>query len=151
MAAPLALGSTWVLWETRVGTQADAFSQALAPVARIHTAAEYWTWMVHLPQPSALFSNRSHYVHIERPQALSDSAPGADGRPASRTERVSILGWALFRDGIRPEWEDPACCTGYSLAMHKCTCPLRQAALHPRDPPAPSSHPSHAASLRALH
>nr|ARD09182.1 eukaryotic translation initiation factor 4E-1d2 [Amphidinium carterae] len=79
----------WSVWEQRVQDKKSEYSAATKEAASFDSVSSFWSCWSHIPQPSQLLSGRSF--------ARQDN--GA-------TTRVDAL--MIFRDGIRPQWEDPA-------------------------------------------
>ncbi len=96
----LAFKSAWVLWEKPVQTHSndhDHYSSAMRVLSRISNVEEFWKYWLCVPQPSELLEGK-HFVR-EQP------AP-------HEGELTQIDTLMLFREGIRPEWEDAANATG---------------------------------------
>mmetsp|Transcript_37093 Transcript_37093/g.86345 ORF Transcript_37093/g.86345 Transcript_37093/m.86345 type:complete len:232 (-) Transcript_37093:87-782(-) len=90
VAANLPLRYRWVVWEQLMasGTKSIQYSESTRQIASCETVEDFWKMWVQLPQPSELFSHRmvlnvSDGFHI-----------------------VDAL--MVFRDGIKPQWEDEA-------------------------------------------
>jgi len=82
------LGSAWTLWEQI--SQADMkaqYADATRRVASFSTVKSFWRYWNHLPQPSIL---------LEGKRFVRDS----DG------SKSVVDGLFIFRDGVKPEWED---------------------------------------------
>jgi len=76
------LSTTWVLYE-----QSTASKFGAREVLKISTVKQFWSCWNHLPQPSHLL----------------------EGKRWARTENGKkdyINGFMIFKDGIKPEWED---------------------------------------------
>jgi len=87
------LHSSWTIWEMlQKGKKKDDFDHGSA-TASFSTVKGFWNHWNHLPQPSELFDGKK-FVR-ERP----------DGQSV-----VECL--MLFRDGVKPAWEDPTNATG---------------------------------------
>lgn len=88
---------TWTIWE-QIMQQSDAknsaYSDATHKVANFSTVKGFWKYWNHLPQPSELLDGKKF---------VRDN--GVDSRSI-----VDAL--MLFRDGIKPEWEDSTNATG---------------------------------------
>ncbi|CAL1133224.1 unnamed protein product [Cladocopium goreaui] len=85
-----ALDSKWVLWEQLgLSAQRDSsqYSQATQKVATLDTIKAFWRYWNHMPQPSLLLEGKK-FLRIKD-----------DGR-------LVVDALMLFKDGIRPEWED---------------------------------------------
>lgn len=79
-----ALRSTWTLWEQ---IAAANYADATRQVASFSTVKGFWKYWCHLPQPSELLDGKKFVRE------------GAD----SRSVVDSLM---LFKEGIKPEWED---------------------------------------------
>ena len=99
----------WTLWEKPVSNHSndhDHYQSATRCLSRITNIEEFWKYWLCVPQPSELFEGK-HFVRE------SDTTVGA---------LVQIDTLMLFREGVRPEWEDPANSTGGHLQyMFKTT------------------------------
>jgi len=84
------LKCTWAIWE-QILPSADAktsrYSDATHKIASFSTAQEFWRYWNHLPQPSELLRQKRMVREEE------------DGL-------VQVDALMIFRDGVRPEWED---------------------------------------------
>lgn len=79
----------WVLWEQIMQSGKSAqYSDATHKVASFGTVKGFWKYWNHLPQPSELLENKK----IVREQ------------PDGQIQVVDAI--MLFREGVRPEWED---------------------------------------------
>ena len=87
----LPLQYSWTLWQQHKAedTQSADYKSSMKPLLTVSTAAEFWRAFVHVPQPSHLL--------------LSPSPP------------FLATSFMLFREGVRPEWEDPLNRTGGHL------------------------------------
>lgn len=99
----------WKLWEKPVSTHSndhDHYASATRCLSRITNVEEFWKYWLCVPQPSELLEGK-HFVRE------TDAATGA------LTQIDTLM---LFREGVRPEWEDPANATGGHLQyMFKVT------------------------------
>jgi translation initiation factor 4E len=89
----------WVLWEKPVQNHSndhDHYSTAMRVLSRMSNVEEFWKYWLCVPQPSELLEGK----HFVREVANTDG------------ELSHIDTLMLFREGIRPEWEDPANATG---------------------------------------
>jgi len=88
---------SWTIWE-QLQQAADAkaaqYADATHRVASFGTVKEFWRYWNHLPQPSQLLDGNKRFVRE------------TDGT------RSIVDALMVFRDGIRPEWEDPANASG---------------------------------------
>ena len=105
---PIPLKSSWSLWEQlqQAQTVTSIPDQIPAPVVNVSAnygdltrkvvtvsdVQSFWRYFSHLPQPSAILGESMKVVRQE-----SEDAP---------VHTLAAL--MLFRDDIRPEWEDPA-------------------------------------------
>lgn len=89
-ADDLPLRHRWVVWEQlmAVGDKSIQYSESTRQIAACATVEEFWKTWSQLPQPSELLSKRM-VLNV------------ADG-----FHIVDAL--MLFRDGVSPQWEDPA-------------------------------------------
>ena len=100
ISKPIPLKYTWALWEQ---LQQGAHAETAAPagpaatygdlttrVASISDVQSFWKYFVHLPQPSQILGESKKIVR----QELEDA-------PAH-----TLAALMIFKDGIRPEWED---------------------------------------------
>ncbi|GLD94175.1 hypothetical protein PINS_up002786 [Pythium insidiosum] len=82
------LQSGWSIWEIRDKQKNMAWSDALSKLCTFHTVEEFWGYWNNIPKVS---------------QVLFDGFTRkkfADGR--------TVESFAIFKDGVMPEWEDPA-------------------------------------------
>ena len=92
----------WTLWEKPVSTHSndhDHYASATRCLSRITNVEEFWKYWLCVPQPSELLDGK-HFVREV------DAASGA------LTQIDTLM---LFREGVRPEWEDPANSSGGHL------------------------------------
>jgi translation initiation factor 4E len=93
---PLPLRYTWCLWEQIMQAsdgKSNQYSDATRKVADFNTVQEFWKLWNHMPQPSEL---------LEQKRMVREQHDGLH----------VIDAIMIFRDGIRPEWEDPANSSG---------------------------------------
>jgi translation initiation factor 4E len=85
----LPLRYTWSIWEQimQSSDKAAQYSDATHQVAQFSTVQDFWTLWNHLPQPSELLEQKR--MVREQPDGLH-----------------VIDAIMIFRDNIRPEWED---------------------------------------------
>mmetsp|Transcript_54398 Transcript_54398/g.102010 ORF Transcript_54398/g.102010 Transcript_54398/m.102010 type:complete len:235 (-) Transcript_54398:247-951(-) len=85
----------WVLWEQLSLSQrgSSQYSQATQPVATLDTAKTFWRYWNHMPQPSLLLEGKKF-------MRVKDDA------------RHVVDALMLFKEGIRPEWEDAVNASG---------------------------------------
>mmetsp|Transcript_60096 Transcript_60096/g.143208 ORF Transcript_60096/g.143208 Transcript_60096/m.143208 type:complete len:284 (-) Transcript_60096:98-949(-) len=79
----------WAIWEQRVQEKKSEYSAATKDIASFDTVSSFWACWSHIPQPSQLLTGSSFARQ--------------DNGAATRVDALMI-----FRDGIRPQWEDPA-------------------------------------------
>ncbi|CAE8681289.1 unnamed protein product, partial [Polarella glacialis] len=90
---PMPLKDTWVLWEQAVpaaDVKGSNYSDATKEVVPFKTAQEFWSIWNGVPQPSEL---------IEGNKRITRDHPSG---PPSSIDAIMI-----FKQGVRPEWEDP--------------------------------------------
>jgi len=87
-----ALRYTWILWE-QIMQSSDAkaaqYSDATHRVASFSTVKTFWKYWNHLPQPSELLDGKKFVRESGQNKSVVDAL-------------------MVFRDGIKPEWEDTA-------------------------------------------
>jgi len=85
----LPLRYTWSIWEQimQSNEKAAAYSDATHKVAQFMTVQEFWKLWNHMPQPSEL---------LEQKRMVREQSDGLH----------VIDAIMIFRDNIRPEWED---------------------------------------------
>jgi len=85
-----ALRYTWTIWE-QIMQQSDAknaaYSDATHRVASFSTVKGFWKYWNHLPQPSELLDGKKFVRETADSRSIVDAL-------------------MLFREGIKPEWED---------------------------------------------
>mmetsp|Transcript_115377 Transcript_115377/g.326924 ORF Transcript_115377/g.326924 Transcript_115377/m.326924 type:complete len:231 (+) Transcript_115377:74-766(+) len=91
----LPLRYTWAIWEQimQSNEKQAAYSDATHKVASFSTVQEFWTLWNHVPQPSELLEQKR--MVREQPDGLH-----------------VIDAIMIFRENIRPEWEDKMNATG---------------------------------------
>jgi len=84
-----ALRFTWTIWEQIMQTDAKnaAYSDATHRVASFSTVKGFWKYWNHLPQPSELLDGKKFVRETADSRSIVDAL-------------------MLFREGIKPEWED---------------------------------------------
>lgn len=87
------LEATWTIWQQIAQSDSKAYSDATQNVASFSTVKDFWRYWNHLPQPSELLDGKKFVRET----------------PDSRSIVDALM---LFRDGIKPEWEDSANATG---------------------------------------
>eukprot|EP00442_Polarella_glacialis_P028573 CAMPEP_0115060936 /NCGR_PEP_ID=MMETSP0227-20121206/7729_1 /TAXON_ID=89957 /ORGANISM="Polarella glacialis, Strain CCMP 1383" /LENGTH=223 /DNA_ID=CAMNT_0002446183 /DNA_START=115 /DNA_END=783 /DNA_ORIENTATION=- len=90
-----ALRHTWTIWEQIAQTQRDnsQYSDQTNRVASFSTVKGFWKYWNHLPQPSMLLDGKK-FVRVT---------------PDNKNVVDALM---LFREGIKPEWEDTANAAG---------------------------------------
>ena len=89
----------WHLWEKLASSGASSYSSAMQDVATVKSVREFWAHWINVPQPSELLEGNK----IVREEV--------EGKPAN------IDSLMLFREGVKPEWEDPANRSGGHFAF----------------------------------
>lgn len=86
----LPLRYSWAIWEQimQSSDKSAQYSDATHKVSSFSSVQEFWKLWNHMPQPSELLEQRR--IVREQPDGLH-----------------VIDAIMIFRDGIRPEWEDP--------------------------------------------
>lgn len=88
----LPLRYTWAIWEQimQSNDKNAAYSDATHKVVTFDTAQDFWRLWNHMPQPSELLESKRMV------------------RECTTTNFLYVIDAVMiFRDGIRPEWEDP--------------------------------------------
>mmetsp|Transcript_71487 Transcript_71487/g.198426 ORF Transcript_71487/g.198426 Transcript_71487/m.198426 type:complete len:229 (-) Transcript_71487:225-911(-) len=97
MQNDLPLKYTWAIWEQIMqssdGKQAAQYSDAMHKFASFATVQEFWKLWNYMPQPSKLLEQKR--MVREKPEGMQ-----------------VIDSIMIFRDNIRPEWEDGMNATG---------------------------------------
>lgn len=92
-----ALRFTWTIWEQIMQQSGDAknaaYSDATHRVASFNTVKGFWKYWNHLPQPSELLDGKKFVRENGKDKSIVDAL-------------------MLFREGIKPEWEDSVNATG---------------------------------------
>jgi len=81
---PMYLSSGWTLWTQGSGRY------TVSKVVSFETAQEFWEVWDSVPQPGELFESKMFV------------------KESSKSGVSSVAGFMVFRDGIKPEWQDPA-------------------------------------------
>jgi translation initiation factor 4E len=86
---------TWTIWEQILQTDVKNanYSDATHQVASFGTVKDFWKYWNHLPQPSELLDGKKFVRETNGNRNIVDAL-------------------MLFRDGVRPEWEDSTNATG---------------------------------------
>lgn len=97
--AKMLLKHKWVVWEHRNlpkgGGQDSAYHHALGYVSEFDNVEGLWRVMNNVPMPSKFF--------------------GTPQRGRIKVGGRSVEGWSMFREGVRPEWEDPCNISGAEI------------------------------------
>lgn len=96
----LKLWDRWVLWETKCSR--NEYVSSLVQVGVIGSVEEFWRYYNNYPYPSMIFYNGEYKPTVKNPM-----------------RNVSSI--ALFREGVKPEWEDPLNLYGAELALRNFT------------------------------
>lgn len=101
--ASLKLRAKWIVWQQLVATPGKtiSYSDSTRQIACVETVEAFWQTWARLPQPSEL---------IQRRMVVKDSPDG------SGYHYVDAI--MLFRDGVQPQWEDPANAEGGHFQFH---------------------------------
>lgn len=86
---PIPLDNGWALWE-----QVSAGNYSTRKVVSFDNAQDFWSIFNGIPQPSELLEGKRFM------------------REQSRGAATAVEALMIFREGIMPEWEDPANSTG---------------------------------------
>mmetsp|Transcript_15228 Transcript_15228/g.40598 ORF Transcript_15228/g.40598 Transcript_15228/m.40598 type:complete len:239 (+) Transcript_15228:104-820(+) len=87
---------TWTIWEQIAQNPADKakdYSDATHRVATFSTVKGFWKYWNHLPQPSELLDGKKFVREADGSRSIVDAL-------------------MVFREGIKPEWEDPVNASG---------------------------------------
>lgn len=90
-----ALRFTWTIWEQIMQTndRSNQYSDATHRVASFGTVKGFWKYWNHLPQPSELLDGKKFVRETAESKSVVDAL-------------------MVFRDGVKPEWEDAVNATG---------------------------------------
>tara|TARA_B100001094_G_C18170082_1_gene794554 strand:- start:1501 stop:2127 length:627 start_codon:yes stop_codon:yes gene_type:complete len=80
----------WVVWEHRNDCQ--NYADNINPVCSFDTVEDFWAHWIYLPQPVEFFY--------------------APRQPRKLVYGRSVVSYSIFRENIKPEWEDPIACKG---------------------------------------
>eukprot|EP00928_Gymnodinium_smaydae_P070311 TRINITY_DN54172_c0_g1_i1.p1 TRINITY_DN54172_c0_g1~~TRINITY_DN54172_c0_g1_i1.p1 ORF type:complete len:258 (-),score=66.75 TRINITY_DN54172_c0_g1_i1:64-777(-) len=96
----LPLRFKWVIWQQLMSSQGKAvqYHEATRPIAECDSVEGFWRLWARLPQPSELLQNRMESVVGDRPLAVD-----------------ALM---IFRDGVRPQWEDKENSEGGHFQFH---------------------------------
>mmetsp|Transcript_71247 Transcript_71247/g.189027 ORF Transcript_71247/g.189027 Transcript_71247/m.189027 type:complete len:240 (-) Transcript_71247:37-756(-) len=88
---------TWTIWEQVAQNpgekQPKEYSDATHRVASFSTVKGFWKYWNHLPQPSELLDGKKFVREVDGSRSIVDAL-------------------MVFREGIKPEWEDPVNASG---------------------------------------
>lgn len=89
------LSCSWVIWEQIMQTDAKAaaYSDATHRVASFNSVKGFWKYWNHLPPPSELLDGKKFVRETGETKSIIDAL-------------------MLFREGVKPEWEDAENVTG---------------------------------------
>lgn len=95
------LKHTWSVWEQHVRTKekGSQYADATKLTVNFSTVKEFWSVWNHLPQPSELLD-------------------GKKWMRESGDSRTIVDCLMVFREGIKPEWEDPVNARGGHFQVH---------------------------------
>lgn len=99
------LAACWALWEVR-STPGAVYTEAVHPVGSFNTLESFWAYWSRLPRLAALFNDGVSSAC--RRGLLRAWRPVGDSSVPRPPESVILDGFAVFREGVRPEWEDAA-------------------------------------------
>jgi len=93
VSTPMPLKYTWCVWEQeQMDETKTKYRDSTRKVAKFSTVQEFWKLWHNVPQPSELLDGKVMVREIE----------GEEGK----TETSVIGALMIFREGIKPEWED---------------------------------------------
>eukprot|EP00929_Paragymnodinium_shiwhaense_P016398 TRINITY_DN124710_c0_g1_i1.p1 TRINITY_DN124710_c0_g1~~TRINITY_DN124710_c0_g1_i1.p1 ORF type:complete len:236 (-),score=61.65 TRINITY_DN124710_c0_g1_i1:53-760(-) len=100
---PLPLRAKWIVWQQLMAMpgKAVAYGDSTRQIACVDTVESFWQTWSRLPQPSQL---------LQRRMAVKESAD------TGGYHYVDAM--MLFREGIQPQWEDPANAEGGHFQFH---------------------------------
>merc|ERR1712048_224620 len=96
-----ALRFTWTIWEQIMqpsDVKASQYSDATHRVASFSTVKGFWKYWNRLPQPSELLDGNKFVRETPEGRSVVDAL-------------------MVFREGIKPQWEDPANANGGHLSF----------------------------------
>lgn len=79
------LQNTWCIWEHESSKNSSDYGSNMNHLGSFNTIEEFWRYYNHVPRPSQVFY---------------------DGKTNKRVGDRQIESFALFKEGIKPEWED---------------------------------------------
>ncbi len=142
------LATSWTLWELRSSPGVE-YAESFHPIGQFGTLEKFWAYWSRLPRLSALFSDGVSSTMRNGVRRSWKGRPAAAGLPPpqdpseKQEDDVVVLvdGFAVFREGVQPAWEDPSNCAGgewncrkggaaWAGTVPSATCPLRSV-----DPP----------------
>lgn len=77
----------WVLWEHRTGSDESSYSNNLQQLGEFNTVEGFFRYVKHMPWPSEFFYTK--------------------GEPRLRLADRDVVGFSMFKKGVKPCWEDP--------------------------------------------
>lgn len=137
---PLPLRYSWSLWEQlqqnqptgghaeqpapTVANASANYGDLTRKVATMSDIQEFWRYFIHLPQPSTVLGESMKVVRKE-----------SDEEGASHT----LAALMLFKENVRPEWEDPANRKGghfqFTLQLERSRSSAKESQSTPKDLP----------------
>jgi hypothetical protein len=107
------LAQSWCLWELRHGVE---YSASMHCLGRFDSLESFWALWARLPRPSAIFGDGSALFR----KGLVPTVPSG-----TQYSPDLVDGYAVFVEGVRPEWEDERNKRGGEWCCRKCKLPLR--------------------------
>ena len=119
----MSLRHTWTIWEVRASNAADGattcsdYGESIHAVGSFSDLETFWAYWSRLPRLSALFSDG---VSSEYRKGVCRTKLAPTVGPAIESSEVVVVdGFAVFREGVKPAWEDPANNTGGEWCCRK--------------------------------
>lgn len=112
-AAKMPLHNEWKVWEQIENDMTGSYTDNMKPISSFNTVQEFWQLWNMLPQPS---------------QLMSDKRMVRNG-PTGKAQMVDAI--MIFRDEVKPMWEDPLNATGghFEIRYQQTREPEEQAQL----------------------
>ncbi|CAM9239833.1 unnamed protein product [Phaeothamnion confervicola] len=98
------LSHRWRIWEHKVTNSKGQWGDNMQCVADFNTVEDFWRYYNNIPRPSQVFY---------------------DGQTRKRVGDRTVDGYSLFKEGIKPEWEDEANANGGEWSCRK-SMPIMQ-------------------------
>ena len=92
------LPKSWTFYEQRIINSNENFSDLIFKLGDVKTIKEFLSYFYCIPPPSKLFTTETEY---------------------RRFKDRKVNGWSFFRQGIKPEWEDPKNINGCEIFFRK--------------------------------